>query len=129
MPEIRVAKRFFLQHPEGVMTEYVPGIYDVPAEVAAHWYTQAHLQGFAPPPPGPGAVEYAAMMAAKAAEQAGPQSPAQLVPPRLPNVPLSIPTGPAPEGASTDPKPAAAPPGSVLAMPRQPRQTLEPEAA
>ena len=58
MPMINVAKPFILTLATG-KTYYEPGEQEVDAEVAEHWFTQAHLVGFEEPPPPRGSQQYA----------------------------------------------------------------------
>jgi hypothetical protein len=62
MPVVRVVKHFILQHDDGRKVEYIPGNYDVDEETAAHWYFQAHLEGFVEPDPADGTQQYAQKM-------------------------------------------------------------------
>jgi hypothetical protein len=83
---------------------FAPGVHDVTDEVAEHWYTKAHLEGYKEPPKGPGTAEY--QIAQAVAEQ-----PAAAVDP-------ADPVQPAPE-ASTAPRPAAPPPSAERSVPRR----------
>jgi hypothetical protein len=62
MPTVRVIKHFILQHDDGRKVEYIPGRYEVDEETAAHWYFQAHLEGYEEPPPPDGTQQYAQKM-------------------------------------------------------------------
>lgn len=82
MPIIEVAKRFVLRTDDGKSTEYLVGRYDVPDEVAEHWYVKPHLVGAAPvAPPQPYAqsqlvIEQAVRMGEPVAEQLAEPAPA-----------------------------------------------------
>jgi len=86
---------------------FTPGVHEVTDEVAGHWYTKLHLEGYKEPPPGPGMAEYQVSQAVAAvAEQ-----PAVAADP-------ADPTQPAPE-ASTAPRPAQPPPSAERSVPRR----------
>lgn len=62
MPIVRVVKQFILQTDDGKRTNYIPGTYDVPDEIAEHWYFKCHLEGYVEPPPPDGTHQYAQRM-------------------------------------------------------------------
>jgi len=67
MPIINVVRPFMLQLEHGKLVEYIVGRYDVTPEVADHWYTRAHCEGFEPPPPATGTDQQAVLLATQAA--------------------------------------------------------------
>lgn len=58
MAEITVAKPFKLTLDSGEIKEFDVGEHTVDKEVAEHWFTKAHLEGFEPPPPPEGSHEW-----------------------------------------------------------------------
>lgn len=106
MPVINVAKRFMLRMSDKApLVEYLVGRYDVTDEIAGHWYVQAHLEGFEPPPPMRGTTQFAqhALEVAQAVRMAEPvseqkQQPAPPPPAVSANMP-SLGAGEVPEGA------------------------------
>jgi hypothetical protein len=81
MPIVRVARRFTLQldpvqigeapdqagkmvpvFAEARKIEFLPGTYDLPEEIADHWYLKANLEGYVPPEPADGTMQYAEKM-------------------------------------------------------------------
>jgi hypothetical protein len=85
---------------------FTPGVHEVTDEVADHWYTKLHLEGYREPPKGPGTAEYQVTQAV--AEQ----------PPPAQEPDPADPTQPAPE-ASTAPRPAQPPPSAERSVPRR----------
>ena len=67
MPIINIVKPFMLQMEHGKLTEYMVGRYEVTDEVRTDRYTQAHLEGYAPPPPATGTDQQAVLLATQAA--------------------------------------------------------------
>jgi hypothetical protein len=67
MPKINVERAFTLRLNDGQTIEFKPGIQMVDAEIAAHWFVQAHLVG-ATHEPKVGSYEYALQGRAKRSE-------------------------------------------------------------
>jgi hypothetical protein len=112
MPTITVVRPFMLQldPKEGGLPEkkfFAVGVHDVTDEVAGHWYTLLHLEGYKEPPKGPGTAEF------QVAQQVAEQSPAE-----EPNP--ADPVQPAPD-ASTAPRAAIPPPSAERSVPRHAR--------
>lgn len=58
MAKITVAKPFKLTLDSGEVKEFGIGEHDVNKEVAEHWFTKAHLEGYEPPAPPEGSHEW-----------------------------------------------------------------------
>ena len=72
MPIIHVVKPFLLKDDDHKLTEYKVGRYDVPQEIAEHWYVIPHLEGFVEPPPKAGTDQLRVLLAEQAARVAEP---------------------------------------------------------
>lgn len=44
MPEVIIGKPFTLTHQDGTTERFYPGSYDLPDDLAEHWYVQAHAE-------------------------------------------------------------------------------------
>ena len=93
MPIIHVVKPFLLKDDDHKLTEYKVGRYDVPQEIAEHWYVIPHLEGFVEPPPKAGTDQLRVLLAEQAARVAEPVED-QTQPPAEPHSELAVQTAP-----------------------------------